>query len=177
MNEEYVITYAEKLKELIIRDQYNLEQPFSDLDTDLTRHLIAPPKDKIMRSVLSFLHKSEEYREFLKVMNGAEYNGLLFYGIGHSKHESASELDMITINQALWEDEEFIDENLKDKVVFGENSTSIFTFDQKTQKYEIRDRIGTDRLDQSFPKFHLLLKQEIQKADLRPQSSTDSQLI
>lgn len=157
-----IVPLAEHLKDIMIRDDYNVEDP--------RRHpvLISPYSNKSLADTYTFIHESTEYEAFTEVMNGAEYNGLMIYGTSESDYDSASPLSIFNINRDLWSDPDFIDDNLKGKVIFGENSTSIFTYDVASGLYEIRDRIGTDRLDESYQYLAQLLEQEIAKADLRP---------
>ncbi|EHM1384156.1 hypothetical protein KFS98_003643 [Salmonella enterica] len=157
-----IVPLAEHLKDIMIRDDYNVEPP--------SQHpvLVSPFSNIFLQNTYTFISESAEYEAFIEVMNGAEYNGLMIYGTSESEYDSASPLSIFSINRDLWSDPDFIDDNLKGKVIFGENSTSIFTYDVATGEYEIRDRIGTDRLDESYQYLSQLLEQEIAKADLRP---------
>lgn len=163
VNYEKTIKIINQLKEIIIRDEYNLEPPCFDLDNHIKNiSLLTEPNRKITH----FLKQSDEYQYFLKSMNGAEYNGLILYGLSESEYKNASSHNIFSINAELWDDGSLSEEALKNHVVFGENSTSIFSYNSKSSKYEIRDRIGIDRLDNSYDFFYQLLEEELRKHNI-----------
>lgn len=156
-----------EVHEAMVADNFEIEPPVSDemldsiVGTDIRyRHT--------QRRITEFLIERYDYVHFLKNMNGLEYNGLIFYGIGESQYENSSPMNIIQINQDVFSDPDLIDENLRDKILIGEDSTSILTYNTRHDCYEIRDRIGTDYVEKEFSRFSELLQEEFNKVHLDP---------
>jgi len=101
----------------------------------------------------------EEYINFLKVINGLEFNGLIIYGTKNSEIDpDGSPLDLIEMNEIM--------KNTLDKqlgvVVIGEDSTGLITYDNNSKQFQYRDRIGIDRV-QSFSSFEDMFEVEVNK--------------
>ncbi len=102
----------------------------------------------------------EQYINFLQIVNGFEFNGLIIYGTKNSDEDpDASSLDFFEMNNIL--QNSLKDSNL-DVVVIGEDSTGILTYDNKKNQFQYRDRIGLDRVE-IFSSFEELLEVEIEK--------------
>ncbi|HIF9336534.1 TPA: YrhA family protein [Photobacterium damselae] len=80
-----------------------------------------------------------DYLAFLALTNGLEFNGVIIYGTENSQDPNASPLDLIAINLAT--------NTLGNAIILGETSTELITFDSLLLEYQLRDRIGLDRIE------------------------------
>jgi hypothetical protein len=102
----------------------------------------------------------EEYLDFLRLVNGLEFNGLLIYGTKNSTTDAgASPLDLVEMNDIARENVNF---NLSTLIVVGEDSTGLLTYDPIKKAFQYRDRIGIDRVI-NFACFEELLIAELAK--------------
>lgn len=102
----------------------------------------------------------DQYINFLQVVNGFEFNGLIIYGTKNSDIDpDASSLDFFEMNEILYDS---LKKSNLDVVAIGEDSTGILTYDKKNNQFQYRDRIGLDRIE-PFSSFEELLKVEIDK--------------
>lgn len=100
----------------------------------------------------------QEYLQFLRIVDGLEYNGLIIYGTKNSTLDpEASQLDLSEMNRIAREVPRV---ELRDCLLIGETSTGLLAFDGATGCFQYRDRIGVDRVE-SYPSFELLLTEEI----------------
>ena len=102
----------------------------------------------------------EEYLDFLSLVNGLEFNGLLIYGTKNSITDAGgSPLDLVEMNQIA---RESVKENLSTFIVIGEDSAGLLTYDPLEKAFQYRDRIGIDRV-MNFSCFEELLTAEVAK--------------
>lgn len=129
----------------------SLEPPASSSD-------IAEFKEKILLMCGGEL--PEEYFEFLKKLNGLEFNGLIIYGTKNSQTDpDGSPLDLIEMNEIM---QDCSDVSRKEVVFIGEDSTGLLVYDLKQQEFQFRDRVGFDRT-QSFSSFKDMVEAETAK--------------
>ena len=102
----------------------------------------------------------DEYIEFLKIVNGLEFNGLIIYGTKNSETDpNSSPLDLFEMNEMFHELDNPIISNL---IVVGEDSTGVLTYDKSTKEFQYRDRIALDRIE-SYSSFREMLEMEVDK--------------
>ncbi|TDR75717.1 YrhA family protein [Photobacterium lutimaris] len=101
-----------------------------------------------------------QYEIFLKLVNGLEFNGLIIYGTKNSDNDpDASMLDIFEMNKIFNDSLMF---NRLNVIAIGEDSSGLITYDKDTKKFQYRDRIGLDRVEQ-FSSFDEMLSVEIEK--------------
>jgi len=99
-----------------------------------------------------------EYLKFLSIINGLDFNGLVFYGTKDSEIDpDSSPLDLVNMNILF---KEGTDNPLFEIIILGENSTGILVFDLKLEEFQFRDRIGVERTV-SYKSFIEMLKEEV----------------
>ncbi|WP_174847147.1 YrhA family protein [Yersinia artesiana] len=87
------------------------------------------------------------YLPFLRNVNGFDLNGVRLFGYFNDKND---ERDLRKQLSDLLEVPELFPQAFKDWVMIGETDTDILVFNKKTGLYENRDRIGLDRLNESY---------------------------
>jgi hypothetical protein len=100
-----------------------------------------------------------QYENFLQIVNGLEFNGLIIYGTKNSDNYHASSLDLFEMNEVLMDS---LRASKLDVIVIGEDSTGLLTYDINTKQFQFRDRIGLDSAE-PFSSFEEVLKVEIDK--------------
>jgi len=101
-----------------------------------------------------------EYKEFLLILNGLEFNGLIIYGTKNSELDpNSSPLDFVEMNEVMRDSE---GTSLPSVVVLGEDSTGIITYDSMMKEIQYRDRIALDRIE-PYLSFEDMLKREVDK--------------
>ena len=102
----------------------------------------------------------EEYFEFLNILNGLEFNGLIIYGTRNSQMDSdGSPLDLFKMSEIM---QESIDVSTIEVVFVGEDSTGILVYHLKCREFQFRDRVCFDRVH-SFSSFSEMLEVEAAK--------------
>jgi len=89
-------------------------------------------------------------------MDGFEYDGLTLFSL--STPEPLVK-NLFVMNDFYRDNEDFIDPDLAERLVIGENSISLFTYDTKSNLFEIRDNISTESVFGSFDNFYDFLKE------------------
>ncbi len=83
-------------------------------------------------------------------MDGFEYDGLTLYSL--SVPEPIIK-NLFVVNEFYRNNDDYIDPDLAKRLVIGENSISLFTYDTKNNLFEIRDNVGTENVFGSFSNF------------------------
>lgn len=91
-----------------------------------------------------------DYVSFLEVMDGFEYDGITLYSL--SVPEPIVK-NLFVLNEFYRNNDDYIDPDLSKRLVIGEDSISLFTYDTKTNLFEIRDNVGTENVFSSFLNF------------------------
>lgn len=101
-----------------------------------------------------------QYENFLQIVNGLEFNGLIIYGTKNSESDpNASSLDFFEMNEVL---QESLRASMLNVIFVGENSTGVLTYEKDAKQFQYRDRIGLDRIE-PYSSFEEMLKVEIGK--------------
>jgi len=105
----------------------------------------------------------KEYLNFLKIVNGIEFNGFILFGTKNSELNSlTSSLDLCKLNKTIRDANTVLQKNM---LIIGENSTSIILYDNQANKFQWCDRIAMDRVE-SYESFDSLLRIEVERAIL-----------
>jgi hypothetical protein len=106
--------------------------------------------------VFILISNQPDYRTFLETMDGFEYNGLRIFSL--SRPEPLVK-NLFVINEFYRNNEHYINPDLANRLVIGDDSISLFTYDPKTNLFEIRDNVGTDNIFGSFDNFSVFLNE------------------
>jgi hypothetical protein len=90
----------------------------------------------------------DEYVEFLKMRNGASFNGLMLYGAGIAEDDPYHRLDLVLMNQYQF--------NRRSATVFGTSDIDAYVVVGSEGPYRRLDRASWDTIDE-FPTCNELL--------------------
>ncbi|EFE06114.1 YrhA family protein [Citrobacter youngae] len=91
-----------------------------------------------------------DYLTFLEAMDGFEYNGLRIFSLSIPEPLVKN---LFIMNEFYRNNDDYINPDLAERLVIGDDSISLFTYDTKTDLFEIRDNIGTDNVFGTFKSF------------------------
>ena len=125
-----------------------------------------PVSDNEIKKLLQLVHEKvgniplpESYIDFLKSVNGLDFNGLIIYGVDEELlgEQNREDLQGFVETNEIWHE----NESQKQYVFFGESDIAWFCFDLKQDIYlELYKPSGT--LIQSFNSFEFMLCEAIQ---------------
>ncbi len=100
----------------------------------------------------------EQYLDFLKIVNGLEFNGFIFYGVDNSLlevHNNQKVYGYVYTNEIWYENE-----HLKQYMFFGESNISWYCFDLLSNIYvELDNPSGT--LMHTYSDFNSMLEKAL----------------
>jgi len=134
---------------------YPIEKPITDQYIEsITKRKstldISPMLEKLGDEVCLLFVNQPEYVTFLKTMDGFEFNGLILFSLSIPEPLVKN---LFVMNDFYRDNDDFINPDLAERLVIGNDSISIFTYDIKTNLFEIRDNVGTETVFGSFYKF------------------------
>lgn len=146
------------LKTLMVSDNYPVACPVApDTMADLMRKSAPTEWDETKRSVYADIQllviNRPDYADMLKTMDGLEYNGLILYSMAQAENGEPVWSNLYVRNFETRNNEIYVDPNLADKVVIGEDGMSVFVFSLKDDCFQIRDRVSTDYVIESHNSF------------------------
>ncbi|WP_374206558.1 YrhA family protein [Enterobacter roggenkampii] len=94
-----------------------------------------------------------------------EFNAATIYGFSQIADGEMLWSNIYTMNFYNRDNEIFIDPDLKDNIVIGEDSMSYFLYNMECKTFEIRDKIAPGVLE-SFIEFNGILKYIIRTTEL-----------
>ena len=112
--------------------------------------------EKLCNEVSILFNNQPDYLNFLRAMDGFEVNGLRLFSLSIPEH---SVKNLLTVNEFYRNNDDFINPDLQERLVIGDDSISIFTYDIKSNFFEIRDNIGTENIFSSFSDFSSFLNE------------------
>lgn len=116
--------------------------------------------EELNNDIAFLLKKQPDFYYFLRKMDGFEFDGLILYSFALQL-----EGDEIPINNIFLHNDNFRNNNiyvntdLSERVVIGQDSISFFTYDLEENRYQIRDNVGTEKVFSSFDNFSDFLKE------------------
>ena len=151
---------------MMTKTQINkLKKMMNDLDYPFE----APLKESFIESIIQiefnsnstnclekFFNNQPDYLNFLRAMDGFEVNGLRLFSLSIPE---PSVKNLFTVNEFYRNNDDFINPDLQERLVIGDDSISIFTYDIKSNFFEIRDNIGTENIFSSFSDFSSFLNE------------------
>ncbi len=136
--------------------QYPVESPLEEgfitsINENNVKQDIHPILADLRSEVALLFNMQPTYLAFLRRMDGFEYNGLRLYSL--SKAEPVA-TNLFIMNEFYRNNDDFVSPILAERLVIGDDSISLFTYDAKSNLFEIRDNIGIDNVFGSFNNFH-----------------------
>lgn len=149
-------------KALMDSDNYPVANPVaSDVMADLMRNPPPAGWDEKKRGVYSDVQQlvmnRPDYADMFKIMDGLEYNGLTLYGLTQAENGELAWSNIYIRNFETRDNEIYVDPNLTDKLVIGEDGMSVFVYSPKDNRFQIRDKASTDYVIEEHETFSDLL--------------------
>ena len=154
-------TQINKLKKMMNDLDYPFEAPLKEsfiesiiqieFNSNSTNFL-----EKLCNEVSILFNNQPDYLTFLRAMDGFEVNGLRLFSLSIPE---PSVKNLFTVNEFYRNNDDFINPDLQERLVIGDDSISIFTYDIKSNFFEIRDNIGTENIFSSFSGFSSFLNE------------------
>ncbi|BFI71972.1 YrhA family protein [Yersinia pseudotuberculosis] len=104
-----------------------------------------------------------QYHEFLRLSDGLAADGVYFYGIACEGKLIGNRL--IDNNDAL-RDGDMYDESMDGLIAIGSSNSDIFVYDTNTHKWESRDRIAIDDINESYDTLAELIDSQLQRINI-----------
>lgn len=121
---------------------------------------LPPVLEDINNDILSFLKKQSDYFYFLNKMDGFEFDGVILYSFALQLEENNVPVNNIFLyNDNFRNNDIFVNTDLSERVVIGQDSISFFTYDLKENVYQIRDNVGTEKIFGLFDNFSDFLRE------------------
>ena len=115
-----------------------------------------PMLEKLGDEVCLLFVNQPDYVTFLETMDGFEYNGLILFSLSIPEPLVRN---LFVINDFYRDNDDYINPDLAQRLVIGEDSISLFTYDTKSNLFEIRDKVGTGNVFGSFDSFADFLRE------------------
>ncbi|HEP0314125.1 TPA: hypothetical protein QIS87_000794 [Enterobacter bugandensis] len=150
-----------ELKGMMDKWEYAVEAPIKDsfLDSIKNRKSITTlhPMLQTLGDEIDLLFTNQpDYVSFLKFMDGFEYNGLTLFSLSIPEPLVKN---LFVMNDFYRDNDDYINPDLAQRLVIGEDSISLFTYDTKSNLFEIRDNVGTENVFGSFDNFTDFLRE------------------
>ncbi|EHI3750614.1 DUF4926 domain-containing protein [Salmonella enterica] len=157
------------LKTLLVDNNYPVANPVDpDVMADLMRKA-APAewdaqKRKVFEDIQRLMIHRLDYSDMFEIMDGLEYNGLTLYSLVQAENDEPVWSNIYIRNVETRDNEIYVDPNLSDKVLIGEDGMSVFAYSFKDDRFEILDKASTDYVIESHTNFSALLSALIDMA-------------
>jgi hypothetical protein len=151
----------DNLKNEMIKWEYPIQEPLKDtfIESITKRNSTtdtSPILENLANELCILFVAQPDYVSFLEKMDGFEYDGLTLYSL--SVPEPLIK-NLFVVNEFYRNNDDYIDPDLAERLVIGENSISLFTYDTKSNRFEIRDNVGTENVFGSFDSFTDFLRE------------------
>ncbi|WNT38043.1 YrhA family protein [Enterobacter cloacae] len=150
-----------ELRKMMADLEYPVEQPINALFLDsLTKkraQTSSPILDQIGNEACHLLVNQPDYTTFIETMDGFEYNGLTMFSLSIPEPI----IKNFFIMNEFYRNNDYLDPELQQRLVIGEDGISLFTYDAKVNLFEIRDNASTGSIYGSFDNFSDFLKEII----------------
>nr|WP_318383592.1 YrhA family protein [uncultured Enterobacter sp.] len=146
------------LNTLMISDNYPVTSPVApDTMANLMRNPAPAEWDETKRGVYTDIQRlmknRPDYADMFNIMDGLEYNGLTLYDLTQAENGELLWSNIFIRNIDTRTDETYVDPNLTDKVVIGQDGMSVFVYSFTDDCFQIRDRVSTDYVIESHENF------------------------
>lgn len=123
-------------------------------------------KKEIFADVKKLLEDKEDAKYFYSQMDGFEYNAATIYGFSQAINGELSWSNIYMMNFYFRDNDVYVDPDLAKNIVIGEDSISYFVYDMGHKTFEVRDRVATDYIVESYNQLNDLLKYIITTTEL-----------
>lgn len=148
-----------ELRKMMTDLEYPIEQPinasFLDSLTKRRRKTASPILDQIGNETCLLLVNQPDYTKFIETMDGFEYNGLTMFSLSIPEPIVKN----LFIMNEFYRNNDYLDPELQERLVIGEDGMSLFTYDTKMNLFEIRDNASSESIYGSFDKFTDFLRE------------------
>ncbi|EMO3463206.1 TPA: DUF4926 domain-containing protein [Klebsiella variicola] len=150
------------LKSLMVEGNYPVADPVDpDVMADLM-HKVAPvewedKKRRVYEDIQRLLISRPDYADMFNIMDGGEYNGMILYSLVQAENGEPAWSNIFVRNFDTRINEIYVDPNLNDKVVIGEEGMSVIVYSFTDDRFEIRDKVSSDYVIESHTHFTGLL--------------------
>ncbi|MCU6305050.1 DUF4926 domain-containing protein [Enterobacter quasiroggenkampii] len=150
------------LKTLLVDNNFPLANPVDpDVIADLMRNA-APAewdaqKRRVYEDIQRLMINRLDYSGMFAIMDGLEYNGLTLYSLTQAENGEPVWSNIYIRNVEIRDNDIYVDPNLTDKVLIGEDAMSVFAYNFKDDCFEIRDKASTELAIESHVNFSELL--------------------
>ncbi|WP_135720915.1 YrhA family protein [Klebsiella pneumoniae] len=147
---------------LMVANNYPVANPVaSDVMADLMREA-APAewdaqKRRVYEDIQRLMINRLDYSDMFKIMDGLEYNGLMLYSMVQAENGEPVWSNIYIRNFETRDNEIYVDPNISDKVLIGEDGMSVFAYSFTDNCFEIRDKASTGYVIESHTNFSALL--------------------
>ncbi|MEJ5178451.1 YrhA family protein [Erwinia sp. MYb416] len=131
----------------------------NDLINHTSHDHLSKEMKKLIDEAAELLKSHPDFVDFLKIMDGFEFSGMILYGFNNIEPSSQN---FFIINDFYRHNDDFINPDLAERLVLGEDGTSVFTYDTSKNQFQIRDRIGTENIYSSHDNFYNFLNEIIE---------------
>ena len=114
-------------------------------------------KRRVYEDIQHLMIKRLDYSDMFQIMDGFEYNGLTLYSMVQAENGEPVWSNIYIRNFETCDNEIYVDPNLSDKVLIGEDGMSVFAYSFKDDCFEIHDKASTDYVIESHTNFNALL--------------------
>lgn len=166
MMEKDIDMMVNELSKLMEDNGYRIHPPISTnflesmINVNSSNTDLPPSLEDINNDILFFLKKQPDYFYFLKKMDGFEFDGVILYSFALQLEENDVPVNNIFLyNDNLRNNDIYVNTDLSERVVIGQDSISFFTYDLENNVYQIRDNVGTEKIFGSFENFSDFLKE------------------
>lgn len=150
-----IYNMLDNLKYEMVKWEYPIQDPIKNsfIESITKRNSktdISPILEDLANELCILFVNQPEYVSLLETMDGFEYDDLTLYSL--SVPEPIIK-NLFVVNEFYRNNDDYIDPDLAKRLVIGENSISLFTYDTKNNLFEIRDNVGTENVFGSFSNF------------------------
>lgn len=148
-----------ELRKMMTDLEYPIEQPinasFLDSLTKKRKKTASPILDQIGNETCLLLINQPDYTKFIEKMDGFEYNGLTIFSLSIPEPIVKN----LFIMNEFYRNNDYLDPELQERLVIGEDGMSLFTYDTKMNLFEIRDNASSESIYGSFDNFTDFLRE------------------
>lgn len=149
-----------KLRNMMEHDNYPINDPVSEsflnsmMRKSTSSASIGAELESISNDIVLLLVAQPDYVDFLENMDGFEYDGLILYSFSvKSEGDKPPVNNIFLYNDNFRFNDIYSDPNLSERIVIGQDSISLFTYDFRENIFQIRDNVGTENVFGSFSNF------------------------
>lgn len=143
---------------LMVADNYPVTRPVAqqvmvDLMQGTPPSEWAEHKKSTFTDVQRLLNTRQDYCHLFGLMDGLEYNGLTLYNLVQAENGEPLWSNLFIRNFDVRDSDIYVDPNLSDTVVIGEDGMSVFAYSFTENHFEIRDKAATDYVIEAHDQF------------------------